>query len=802
MIVVSQVFNQVGRVLGTCDPDYCYDVLTRAVELLANKPTKTNVLWDPMLIYCDIPVVNNYYVCLPPHIEKPIKININKQPAFTRNQFYEFSLNGPGSNDPESGWSWQDRGWRCLQQPWPADPVNFVIGSTNAADSGAIVLVNVINSDASTQWVSVPVGTPSNILAAGILEVSKPVTQGILQLYTGPNIVPSNLVANWAPNVLYPHFDWIKLSQPGVAVRMLARRRTYVLSAPTDVIPLSNRQAIITSCIAIKAYDTLNWDDGSTAEQNAFRFLDEDQAARNLYQRVSNAAETTPTLNLNINTRDALIVADIYDFACDVFGPIGQGKIFDRITEGIELLANLGPAWDPLIGYVDIQTFDSFYLTLPQYVDQVLAINVNKSTGTFRNQWFEFHMNGLGQDNDNADAVGSNRPCGGWEEIGEFPCAFPLFSPAYLVAQPVSAGDNGIAIRIYGIDVNDLPIYSLADGRPGARISCEQTSYDISDQQLPYKRIDRVVIEGTAQSFINLYATDGVNLLQTLGVFWPGVAEPKFRVIKIGQKAVTVRLRYKKRWLKISGLTDPIHLRSRSAVFNALRSIQTATTDPNSAQVLLMAAKSLLNQEWRATHPHEGLELQFDPSTWGGSMIQMPVLLLPLAAVQGLFPVSRPLAIAGFITAIIVYALKSKPWFRRLTHIAIERLKRFSPLRANCDASRLIVSDFLRSFGAFRPQYHVAPCDVNFGVAHSMGAPKRAVLLRSQASAAFTGSPSQRVSGCIDLLTAIADAKPDCLSIHSASVPSHYDQSVKPLTNEVNRSTHPGSNSVLVRVTH
>jgi hypothetical protein len=233
-------------------------------------------------------------------------------------------------------------------------------------------------------------------------------------------------------------------------------------------------------------------------------------------------------------------------------------------------------------------------------------------------------MNGLGQDNDNADAVGSNRPCGGWEEVGEFPCAFPLFSPAYLVTQPVSAGDNGILIRAWGIDQNDLPIMSVSDGRPGARISCEQTGYDLSDQSVPYKRVDRIVIEGANQGFITLYATDGTQLLQNLGTFWPGVPEPRFRVIRIGQKAVTIRMRYKKRWLKISSLTDPIHMRSRSAMFNALRSIQTSTTDPNSAQALLMAAKTQLNQEWRATHPQDDLSLQFDPSIWGGSMITMP----------------------------------------------------------------------------------------------------------------------------------------------------------------------------------
>lgn len=624
MIVASQVINQVGRVLGTCDNDYIYDVLTRAVELLANKPTKTNVLWDPMLIYVDIPIVNNYFVCLPPHVQKPIKVNINKQPAFTRNQFFEFSLNGPGSTDPESGWSWQDRGWKVLQKPWPASGDVFLIYPTNSNDNNVEVRLNVINADGSTDWISAFVGTAWTAPVSGILEVVKPVTQGDLQLYSGPYVIPSKLVANWQAETLYPQFEWIKLSQTGVSCKILARRRTYAISQSTDVIPLSNRQAIITATIAIKAYDTLNWDDGATAEQNAFRFLDEDQAARNLFQRVSNAAETSPTLNLNISTRDALIVADIYDFACDVFGPIGQGKIFDRITEAIELLANLGPAWDPLIGYVDINTFDSFYVTLPQYVDQVLAINVNKSLGTFRNQWFEFHMNGLGQDNDFADQVGSNRPCGGWEEVGEFPCAFPLASPSYLVAQPVSSVDNQTMIRAFGIDLNDLPIYSVSDGQLGARISCEQTSYDISDQSTPFKRIDRIVIEGSSQGFINLYATDGTQILQTLGTFWPGVCEPKFRVIKIGQKAVTVRLRYKKRWLKISSLTDPIHMRSRSAMFNALRSIQTAVQDPNSAQVLLQAAKQMLNQEWRATHPQEELILQFDPTIWGGSMIQMP----------------------------------------------------------------------------------------------------------------------------------------------------------------------------------
>jgi hypothetical protein len=573
------------------------------------------------MIYIDLPVVNGYFVCLPPHIEKPIKINIQRQPAFTRNQFFEFSLNGPGSADPEAGFSWQDRGWRCLQKPFPPGGAPFVIMSTNAVDNNVAVLVNTINDDQTTAWITAYVGTPLPRVA-GILEVSKPATQGTLSLYASNAATQDALVANWAPDILYPQFEWIKLSQTGVGCKMLARRRTHKLTLPTDVISLSNRQAIITACIAIKAYDTLNWDDGATAEQNALRFLEEDQAARNLFQRISQSAETSPTLNLTINTRDSIIVADIYDAACDIFGPIGQAKIFDRITEAIELGANLS-YWDPLIGYVDINTWDSFYVTLPQYVDQVLAINVNKTTGIFRNQWHEFHLNGLGQDNDNADAVGSNRPCGGWEEVGEMPCAFPLQAPSYLVAAPLDSTDNGTSIRAYGIDANDLPIYG-SDGNLGALITCEQGSFDISGQPgAPFKVVERIVL-GNPQGFIELYASDGTQYLQNLGIFWPNISEPKFRVIKIGQKAITIRLRYKKRLVKITSLTDPIHLRSRSAMLNLMRSIQTGMQDPAGANALQMAAKVLLNQEWRITHPHDELTLQVDSSIWGSSFIYMP----------------------------------------------------------------------------------------------------------------------------------------------------------------------------------
>jgi hypothetical protein len=800
VIIVSEIFNQIGAVLGTCDESYVFDILTSAIELLANKPTKTNICWDSLLIYCDIPIVQGYYVCLPSAIEKPIKVNISKQPAFSRNQFFEFSINGPGTLDPEAGWSWQDRGWKPLQKPWPSGGQQFLIMSDNANDNNTQVLLNTINQDQSMTWVTAVIGTAGPKIY-GLYEVSKPVTQGNLSLYASPFILQSALVATWAAEVLYPQFEWIKLSQSGVSCKILARRRTYKITALTDVIPLANRQAIITACIAIKAYRTLNWDDGAVAEQNALRFLDEDQGARNIFQRVSVAAETTPTLNLSINNRESIIVADIYDFACDVFGPIGQYKIFDRMTEAIELLMNLSQ-WDGAIGYVDITTFDSFYVTLPQYVDQVIAINVNKSTGSFRNQWFEFHMNGLGQDNDNADAVGSNRPCEGWEEVGEMPCAFPLWSPSYLVASPLSIVDNGTPIRAYGIDQNDLPIYDATDKNLGAVITCEQGSFDISRQQLPFKRIDRITI-GEPQGFIDLYATDGTQYLQSLGTFWPNISEPKFRVIKIGQKAVTVRLRYRKRWTKITSLTDPLHMRSRTAIMNALRAIQTGIQDPNGANVLLMAAKDALNKEWRSTHPHEQLGIQIDPSIWGSSFVQMPaVVLFTLSPIKSLFTIGGPLHVSWLVAAIIIYTLQRKFGLRRFPDVAIERLKRILPLRADGDPALLVVTNFFRSLRSLGSQLHIKPRAIDLRtIAQAVTALFAAGNLAAKAATTFRMIIGDGMFVPGNDIAAITSKSPkNDLSLIGLSGDS--DQTTEPLTGDICGDVHSRPDSILVGVTH
>ena len=55
-------------------------------------------------------------------------------------------------------------------------------------------------------------------------------------------------------------------------------------------------------------------------------------------------------------------------------GPIGRQRLFDKITEAQEMLANKSQ-WDGLDGYVDILVDQRGYISLPAKVEVPLGIN-------------------------------------------------------------------------------------------------------------------------------------------------------------------------------------------------------------------------------------------------------------------------------------------------------------------------------------------------------------------------------------------------------------------------------------------
>jgi hypothetical protein len=688
VILVSDIIGEVEQVLGRCDQDYLFSILTRAVETLSNKACQISITWDPMIIYLDLPVQQDYYVYLPYQVQKPIKININGNPSFSRANLYEFALNGAGSSDIEAGWQWQDRLTSPIQRRFPRGGYQLAAVSDSEADTELTMNIKIRGRNRGDYVITLPIApsgsppTPSTQTAYDVLEVVKPVTVGTVTLYAG-----NYILANYYPNITLPEFSCIKLSQRAVSVRMIARRKTLQITSLLDVIPLNSSQAVICQCQAIKYQDEVHWDLASAAEAQAVTYLNEEQAARNSFGLASAASEVTTALNLTIGQRDVVIVADVYDEACRIFGFIGRPKIFDRITSTMEVLYNKCQYWDGLVGVVTMRADDDYYVALPRYVDTILAMNINRTIGAYHSPWFEFSYAGFGEFGDlhqnpenwvpwpqlaqtqgssiwpvqpygvaNCSYTrvnGSNRLAKGWEEVGSTPLAFRLKGPAQLYAVPELAQDNGARITIYGYDEFDNPVLNRR-GQWGVEIGCQTTTNPTPSTQI-FKRIERVSKDPT-YGFISLFAVNpyytgttqpiwppptpapgAPEQVSFIGMYWPWDIEPMYRLIRVGTMCKRVRVRYKKNWNKIQELTDPLHVRSREAIILAMTAVATMRTGGAGANMSpfmptapvqiamdqLNLAVDMLDDEWRSRNPQATISLQWPTTTYGNAFPQI-----------------------------------------------------------------------------------------------------------------------------------------------------------------------------------
>lgn len=619
MLQAGDVFQDVQEVLGRCDSAYVYRTMSDAIELLANKAPETGPAWQPLLIYINLPVTQGYYITLPEQVDTVLRVNINRIPAFPRAQLYEFTMNGPGSEDYELGWGWQERGDTPLQMPIPF-PTQLALKCDANNDAGTEIQLLVVMSDQSEQWVTY--GASTQMLIQGpdkvidVSMVSKPTTVGPLRLYTATGVP----LAVYKPNDTVPIFQRIKVSQKAAAVRILAKRKTAAVTQASDIIPLNSKMAIVLMAKAVKLYKEDHYQEAVTCEQSAIHFLEEDQTSRLSYSQTSAQIDTAKAISASIRNRDCIIAADVIDDLSDIFGPIGRQNIFDELTTVIEILANKSH-WDPLLGVLDIcvqNDLGVYYVTLPRFVEQVLQVNVGDHPGDFRSRWFQFHLNGLG-------SFQTNRPCEGFEELGEVATVFTWPDPVPMVAVPDSSIDNDASFVVYGTDANDQPLRDWQTGNLGLSLPCFAGSYIFDPRNVPpIKSIDRIVKDLTVGG-VSLYASDGTQGTQFIGSYWPEDTEPYFRRIRLGTNQGAVRMMYRKRWLKITSLLDPIPLRSRMAIVSAARGLQTSATDPVKAEAYYGAAVGYLQDEFRTnSNPREDMRIQVNSRVWGGSFI--PVL--------------------------------------------------------------------------------------------------------------------------------------------------------------------------------
>lgn len=280
MIIVSEIFEDIQSVLGTCDETVTYNRLNEAIEELANLGN-----WDPMTVSLDI-CTSGCEITLPDDIEVPLAINVGGRPADFRNKWFEFHMNGPGSEccPGACSFSWHDKG----DFPTFRDPVQpSQIATYPEVEEAIGSNLRVYGYDENDKWImtvdsngvmqdgfDVPIifgigsGMTTGQLVKRITRIAKPVTNGFIQVVAldPGSSSGGTLLGLIRPYITNPSFRRIKISGSGTAtlstsgacttwVRMRARKKTFKVSSLDDSIPLNSVTALKMMVMAIKKYE-------------------------------------------------------------------------------------------------------------------------------------------------------------------------------------------------------------------------------------------------------------------------------------------------------------------------------------------------------------------------------------------------------------------------------------------------------------------------------------------------------------------------------------------------------------------
>jgi hypothetical protein len=604
-VQINDIFDDCRSITNFPDDDTNLSRITDAVEVLSNKGD-----FDALTGYVDLPIGPTGLIYLPRDVEVPIKVNLSDQPAFSRDKFYEFTMNAPGSNAPRLGWQWEDRLTSPIQTDLP-NPANISFISGDSLDDGQTVTIQgrsndtgeVVTETLILNFLTSPVS--ANVYSE-IIEVHKDVTVANVLIETSPD---GTILANYDKNDTRPEYRRIKVSVTSGVARILFRRSRFVARSVNDFIPIRSKIALILMLKALEAYRTERVDLAKSLEMEAVNKANEEQKTHSTFIDRSSQDEIATARNLNINNRDTIIVSDVYDDACSTFGPIGFSNIMDKITEAARILSNKAQ-WDAQRGYVDITTDQYHYVTLPRYVDYVIKLNMNKMKGKMQNKWFEFNAAGC-------SCLGSQDwiPCQTWIDIGSAVVLHDVLYTQALGARSDLDIDSDVEIRVFGF-YKGKRIYSIdVNGNPvdGFLVPTSQDDAPTTSQLVD--RIERITKSATS-GYVSLFGYDTSGGTQvTLGYYWPDETEPNYRRIKIPQTCKTVRIMYRRKELKFSTFTDPIHLKSKSAIVMMMRAMKANENGKfQDAETLESKAVQYLSEEQAIMNQSEIPELEVDDS--------------------------------------------------------------------------------------------------------------------------------------------------------------------------------------------
>lgn len=320
-----------------------------------------------------------------------------------------------------------------------------------------------------------------------------------------------------------------------------------------------------------------------------------------------------------------------------ILGIANRDVIIEYIERAREL-ALYRANWDTWMANLDLCSNNCGYVTLPYFVDTVMACNVGGFPSRFRNQWYQFSISGAGSRCGGGSFNGSLAGGAGWTACGfswDDDAWSPVFQDikewSYLAAiceDPVD-GDGSKQLIVQGVTVDAqyneksvLTIPPTGPSSPGARLTL-LTGYAATDPAVtPFKSVTQVT-KPVTRGYVKLIAFPSRQAASavTLGYYAPHETNPLYRRIRVNAKCAWVRVRYKRAALPLVNDYDECGFGSYEALLQLIRAIRLRETG-NYAEAEISENKGVqILTDLQTQQEGPGfMPVQFDPSDFVGSV--------------------------------------------------------------------------------------------------------------------------------------------------------------------------------------
>jgi len=307
-MLVSSVIELSKKAVGGCSNTIAMDYIQRALDLLQQEGN-----FDPQIGYMDI-CTQDCIITLPDEVDIPLAVNVGGHVADFRNKWFEFHLNGPGSEccGDSCNWAWEDQGsFGAFRDP--TGESTLVAVSDQASDGNAVKFLTVYGYDSTGKWVMTDKGdgvlsdgmlcpiysTASQANSVGsitrITKIVSPTTDGFILVYSyaigGTTAVLIGFIKPWETE---PTYRRIKIHGSGTQncctgsattgyswVRMRFRRKQYQIRSLNDFLFLSSANALFFAIKALKKYEADLLDEGEKYMAKAIYCLERKEKIAN-----------------------------------------------------------------------------------------------------------------------------------------------------------------------------------------------------------------------------------------------------------------------------------------------------------------------------------------------------------------------------------------------------------------------------------------------------------------------------------------------------------------------------------------